>query len=219
MARAVRRVLESRDDASASKREGRTQVERRDEAERRILEAAALIVAEGGLEAITLAEAGARAGYSRGLPSHYFRTKSDLLSELGTYIIDSFIAERRAASPELTGYDGLIASLKYYFVMPSRTPAMARAFHAVLAGALTMPAIATTVAKLNRETRTEIAAGISAGIAAGKLRADIDLEIESALILATLRGSVAQWLVDPDGTDLEKMGEQFVAAVERRLSK
>ncbi|GCC47456.1 hypothetical protein chiPu_0031804, partial [Chiloscyllium punctatum] len=87
MARAVRRAQEPRDDAPTSRR---TQVERRDEAERRILEAAALIVAENGLEAITLAEAGARAGYSRGLPSHYFKTKADLLSALGAYIIDSF---------------------------------------------------------------------------------------------------------------------------------
>ena len=129
MARAVRRAQEPRDDAPTSRR---TQVERRDEAERRILEAAALIVAVNGLEAITLAEAGARAGYSRGLPSHYFKTKADLLSALGAYIIDSFINDRRAASPELTGYDGLIASFKYYFVMPARTPVMARAFHAVL---------------------------------------------------------------------------------------
>ena len=88
MARAVRRAQEPRDDAPTSRR---TQVERRDEAERRILEAAALIVAENGLEAITLAEAGARAGYSRGLPSHYFKTKADLLSALGAYIIDSFM--------------------------------------------------------------------------------------------------------------------------------
>ena len=59
-----------------------------------------------GVASITLAEAGARAGYSRGLPSHYFKTKADLLSALGAYIIDSFINDRRAASPELTGYDG-----------------------------------------------------------------------------------------------------------------
>ncbi|MFB9263446.1 TetR/AcrR family transcriptional regulator [Bradyrhizobium erythrophlei] len=216
MTRAVRRALESRDDAPGSRR---TQVERRDEAERRILEAAALIVAEGGLEAITLAEAGARAGYSRGLPSHYFRTKADLLSALAAYVIDSFMVKRRAVAPGLVGYEALVASLRYYFVLPPGAPEMVRAFHAVLAGALTVPAIATTVAKLNRDTRTEIAAGLKAGIAAGKLRTDIDVDIESALILAALRGSVAQWLVDPDGIDLDKMGEQFVAAVERRLSK
>src|SRR5882724_2715194 len=188
MARAVRHAPDSRDDAPTSRR---TQVERRDEAERRILEAAALIVAEGGLEAITLAEAGERAGYSRGLPSHYFRTKNDLLSALATYVIDSFMARRRAAALELSGYDGLLASLKYYFAI--RSSKMARAFHAVLAGALTMPAIADTVAKLNRDVKDDIAIGIRAGIEAGRVRPDIDPDIEAALLLATLRGSIAQW--------------------------
>ncbi|MGY4154184.1 MULTISPECIES: TetR/AcrR family transcriptional regulator [unclassified Bradyrhizobium] len=216
MARAVRRAQEPRDDAPASRR---TQVERRDEAERRILEAAALIVAENGLDAITLAEAGERAGYSRGLPSHYFKTKADLLSALATYVIESFITTRRAAAPELTGYDGLIASFKYYFLLPARNPVMGRAFHVVLAAALTVPQITATVARLNRETRGEIAAGLSAGIAAGRLRADLDLETESALILATLRGSIAQWLVDPEGVDLETMSARFIAAVEGRLAK
>ena len=218
MARAVRRAQEQRDNASVSVSR-RTQVERRDEAERRILEAAALIVAENGLEAITLAEAGERAGYSRGLPSHYFKTKADLLSALGTYIIESFITQRRASAPGLTGYDSLLASCRYYFVMPARNPVMARAFHAVLAGALTVPPITATVAKLNRETRGEIAAALRAGMAEGRLRADIDPETESALILATLRGSVAQWLVDPEGLDLEVVSAHFIATLERRLTK
>ena len=95
MMRTARRVSERKSDAAV--RESRTQAERRDEAERRILEAATDIAAEGGFEAITLAEAGARAGYSRGLPSHYFRTKDDLLSALGVYIVETFLARRRVA--------------------------------------------------------------------------------------------------------------------------
>lgn len=78
MARAVRRAQEPQGKAPVSVSR-RTQVERRDEAERRILEAAALIVAENGLEAITLAEAGERAGYSRGLPSHYFKDRKSVV--------------------------------------------------------------------------------------------------------------------------------------------
>ena len=46
----------------------RTQAQRREEAARLILDAATRIVAEKGLDELTLAEAGAAAGYSRGLP-------------------------------------------------------------------------------------------------------------------------------------------------------
>ena len=134
-------------------REGRTQAERRDEAERRILEAAALIVAEEGFEAITLADAGERAGYSRGLPSHYFGTKNDLLSALAFTLSTSFMARRRA-SADLSGFEGLIASVKYYFELPPQNTKMVRAFHTVLAGALHTPAIRATVAKVNRDSHS-----------------------------------------------------------------
>ena len=217
MMRTARRVSERKSDASV--RESRTQAERRDEAERRILEAATDIVAEGGFEAITLAEAGARAGYSRGLPSHYFRTKDDLLSALGVYIVETFLARRRVSVGGATGFDELIDSLRYYFQMPPENPNTVRAFHAVLAGALNTPAIAATVARLNRDSATEIATGIRAGIAAGRVRDDIDPDTQGVLILATLRGSVAQWLADPDRIDLTRLGAQFISNLERTLAK
>ena len=50
------------------KAERRSQAQRRDEAERRLLSAAVRLVGERGLERITLAEVGEAAGYSRGLP-------------------------------------------------------------------------------------------------------------------------------------------------------
>jgi AcrR family transcriptional regulator len=219
MTAANRRTRERRNEASGSMREGRTQAERRDEAERRILEAAALIVAEQGLEAITLAEAGERAGYSRGLPSHYFRTKNDLVSALGAYIIELFMARRRASASNIPGFDGLIASISYYFEHPPQNANMVRAFQAVLAGAIHTPAIAATVATLNRESIAEIAAAIRAGIESGSVRADVDPELEGALILAALRGSVALWLANPDGIALDRMGTQFISTLRRSLAK
>lgn len=201
-----------------SKDEGRTQVQRRNEAERRILDAAAAIAAEGGLEGITLAEAGVRAGYSRGLPAHYFRSKNDLISALGDYIIESFLARRRASHDHLTGFDGLLAAIKYYFEAPLENPEIVRAFHAVLAGALNAPAIATTVARLNRESAAEIASAISAGVKAKTLRSDINPAIEGVVILATIRGVIAQWLIDPT-IDLKRTGAEFISALKRRLSK
>ena len=59
----------------ASTRKRRTQEERREEAERRILEAATRIIGKTGVETFTLADVGEAAGYSRGLPAHYFKTK------------------------------------------------------------------------------------------------------------------------------------------------
>jgi len=206
-------------DAGVTRVEARTQVQRRDEAERRILDAAVAIAAEGGLEAITLADAGVRAGYSRGLPTHYFRSKNELVSALGVYTIDSFMARRRASHGNIPGFEGFLASIEFYFEAPLESPDIVRAFHAVLAGALSNRAIASAVAKLNRESVADIASAIRAGIQAKALRPDIDPAVEGVLILAGLRGVVAQWLVDPDAIDLKRTGTGFIAALKQRLAK
>jgi len=57
----------------------RTQAARREEAERRLLEAALGVVARRGSVRMTLAEVGEAAGYSRGLPAHRFGSKAGLL--------------------------------------------------------------------------------------------------------------------------------------------
>ena len=59
-----------------------TQAERRETAERAILQAAEKIVAERGLEELSMTEVGEAAGYSRALPGHYFGSKSALIHAL-----------------------------------------------------------------------------------------------------------------------------------------
>src|ERR1700750_760341 len=63
-------------------RMSRTQVERRAEAERKLLEAATELIAERGVRAVTLAAVGERAGYSRGLVTHHFGNRQGLLDAL-----------------------------------------------------------------------------------------------------------------------------------------
>src|SRR5262245_31645311 len=60
----------------------RTQVERRHESEEALLDAAADLVAERGVERASLASIGTRAGASRGLPNHHFGSKDALVARL-----------------------------------------------------------------------------------------------------------------------------------------
>jgi AcrR family transcriptional regulator len=57
----------------------RTQEQRRIEAERRLVRAAAELVGEIGPARVTLANVGERAGYSRGLATHHFGPKGALM--------------------------------------------------------------------------------------------------------------------------------------------
>src|SRR6516225_3398762 len=74
----------------AVKIERRSQAERRDEAEQRLLKAAIALVGERGLERLTLADVGEAAGYSRGLPAHYFGGKAGLIVTLAQQLVDGF---------------------------------------------------------------------------------------------------------------------------------
>src|SRR6185503_14484565 len=57
----------------------RTQQERREETERKVLAAATALIAQHGSRALTLAEVGEAAGYSRGIVSHHFGGRENLL--------------------------------------------------------------------------------------------------------------------------------------------
>src|SRR5580658_7585308 len=57
----------------------RTQQERREETERKVLAAATALIAQHGSRTLTLAAVGEAAGYSRGIVSHHFGSRENLL--------------------------------------------------------------------------------------------------------------------------------------------
>jgi AcrR family transcriptional regulator len=198
-------------------RRKRTQAERRAEAERRVLEAAAQIVAERGIDGVTLAEAGERAGYSRGLPGHYFGSKDEMLAAMAESIIEEFGEARRTRQRGKTGLASLMAAIDAYFERPAMGAAKVRAFTAVLMGAAHKPALAQAVADFNRDTATDLGRLIQTGIEAGDIRPDLDPRTQALILMASLRGIMAQWVLDPDGIDLAQVRAEFMALAQRSL--
>lgn len=197
----------------------RTHAERREEAERAILDAATRIVAAEGLDALTLADAGEAAGYSRGLPSHYFGSKADLLAAIAVHISEWFFSEfhARANAKRRPGLGSLIDGLEFIFEVGGRDRAMLLALHTVLAGALHKPVLAKTIAKLNRDSAKAIEYEIRAGMVNGEICQSVDAAMHSVLLLASARGVIAQWLVDPDHTKLDALRIAFIASAKRNL--
>src|SRR4029077_7174927 len=56
----------------------RTQRERREETERKVLAAATALIAQHGSRTLTLAAVGEAAGYSRGIACHHFGSRENL---------------------------------------------------------------------------------------------------------------------------------------------
>jgi AcrR family transcriptional regulator len=200
-----------------SKTERRTQAERRDEAEQRLLAAAVRLVGERGLERVTLSEVGEAAGYSRGLPAHYFGGKSGMVVSLVKHIIDGFGQALGRAEHHDLGLDRLLGTVAFYFKDARRNPVGARALFVLLGEGVSNDLVADRLAELNARSARAFEANLSAAVAAGEVRADIDVRAQAILILATLRGAVGQWLLAPDAIDLGGVSAAFITSLRRSL--
>ncbi|MFI4935503.1 MAG: TetR/AcrR family transcriptional regulator [Caulobacterales bacterium] len=205
------------EDVLAPKVERRSQAERRDEAEQRLLAAAVRLVGERGLERITLSEVGEAAGYSRGLPAHYFGGKSGMVVSLVQHIIDGFGRALLRAEHHDLGMDRLLGTVAFYFKAARRDPIGARALSVLLVEGLNNDLVADRLAALNARSAGAFEANLAAAVAAGEVRADIDVKAQAILILATLRGVVGQWLLAPHDIDLAAVSAAFITALRRSL--
>jgi AcrR family transcriptional regulator len=194
-----------------------TQAERREKAEHAILGAAMEIIAERGIDELTLAEAGERAGYSRALPAHYFDSKDAALLALGDFVVEEYLRRVQRLVPGREGLEGFLDRVGEYFDEGKKDPRVLRAFHAVLGSALGKPALAKAMTRLTEETKKTFASFICAGIERGEIRKDAVPEIEAIWILAGLRGVMAQWVVSPDTTPLAKVRDAFLHTVRKAL--
>ena len=84
----------------------RTQAERREESDRRMLQAATELIAEHGVSGTSLADIGERAGFSRGLPAFRYGSKVGLIKALLESMESRSYARRVVA---LEGKHGLAA--------------------------------------------------------------------------------------------------------------
>ncbi len=186
----------------------RTQGERREEAELRLLEAGTRLVAERGLQHVTLAEVGASAGFSRGLPAHYFGNKQGFEEALADFIVE----ESRgliAGTPREGGLSALIDAVTAYFDAAVRCPHHLCVLQIMLTEALSSPSLSPAVTLLSRETASAFEGYFRKGVENGEIRADLDPTLLGVILLAALRGVIAQWQADRT-LDLARAREQLI---------
>jgi AcrR family transcriptional regulator len=195
-----------------------TQAERREIAERAILDAATWIVAERGLEALTLHEVGEAAGYSRALPAHYFGTRANLLAALAAHILENFTGRIRDPYGEAPGLDMLLARIGFYIDEGVRDPEWLRAYLGILASGLTSPELSALVSRLNRDSIDGLAALIATARDMGEVRADVRPRAEASIIVAAMRGVMFQWLMDGDLVSIDTVRDRLLASIRTTLA-
>jgi AcrR family transcriptional regulator len=190
----------------------RTQEERRNQAEQALLDAAARLFARQGVDQTSVAEVGEEAGYSRGLANHHFGSKAALVERLARRSQRVFVA----GLGESGGHElrALLSMIEAYLALVGGNSSEGRAFFVMWGAALPeeaalRPVFVTDDARFRRR----VEGLVRAGQAHRTIRAEADPVGVAVALVGLLRGVAAQFLIDPQGVDLDAARtacEQFV---------
>jgi AcrR family transcriptional regulator len=181
----------------------RTQEERRAHTEAALLAAAADLVVEAGVPALTLARVGERAGYSRGIVTHHYGSKQALLEALARSAQAGFVAGLEDVPP---GLEHLVRLVAGYVAALAGVGVASRAFLLLWASAPTSPELAPIFVERDERFRADLREDVVAGIAEGSVRPDVDPQAVAVAVLGQLRGISMQDQLTPDAVDTERVG-------------
>jgi AcrR family transcriptional regulator len=200
-------------------RSGRTQAERRARSERRLLDAAAKVIAERGTTSVSFADIAREAGCSHGLPGYLFGSKTDLLLAL----VDDVLREFRVlVGPAVGGQKGLPALLgtcRIFLQSLDRPFPYTRAVYVMIGEAAgAPPELQKALNSHHDAARQMIVDALVEGIEMGQIRPDIEPAAQAVVIFGVLRGVGLQSLMDPASVDVEAVTAEVLASVERALA-
>jgi AcrR family transcriptional regulator len=191
----------------------RTQAQRRSQSEAALLDAAAELIAERGVDRASLARIGERAGASRGLPTHHFGSKQALLDRLARRTQDGVIAATQLALEQsdrdlehVTALEILRTMVDTYLELFEHPPPEARAL-IVMWGA-TFPAESSMMEgmhKADRRSHDGWSELVARGQRDGSIRADVDPSAVAVMLLGVTRGVAALLLTESGVTDMRNV--------------
>jgi AcrR family transcriptional regulator len=187
----------------------RSQAERRSRSEDALLEAATEVVAERGVQSASLASIGARAGVSRGLPTHHFGSKDALVTQLAeraqTRIrLAIYEARRRLAGrqSELNALDEILVGVDTYLELFEDPGPDQRALLVMWGSTFPSNASVEGMADAERRSYEGLSQLIVAGQDDGSVRTDVDPTASAVLLHGLMRGVAALFLNDSGPADM-----------------
>jgi AcrR family transcriptional regulator len=199
----------------------RSQTERRQAAEERILEAALDLISEVGTTKMTLEDVGKRAGYSRGLPAHYFGNKEGLIVHLINDVIPRFRRLHFLGPRPRQGLARVIAGVDAFIRGASTETTTYKAFQILLSEAVAPQKNDVTRASLiatNEHALRSLEYHIKAGIEKGEIDPSINTRGAAIVILGAMRGTLEQFFLDPERYPVETWREQLLSIIGNALA-
>ena len=176
-----------------------TQAERTALAEDKMVNATIELLNNAGLAGTTLNAIGETAGYSRGLATHHFGSKSGLFRKVLRHITAVWTEELENNLENKDGLDALLAALDAHRDHLLHFPHHARAMY-ILWSASFDPAseFKPNIVEFHRLQRATAAEWVLNGQETGEIRADVNPESLAEQFYASLLGLNFQWLVNPE---------------------
>ncbi len=183
----------------------RSNKERRQDSDQRIINAALELFAAQGYLRTTLIQIGNIAGYTGTLVSNRFKSKEGLLRAVLAHIMQRF-----EDAPEKQGFKSAQAQMSDFLELYLKDVAdredRIRALHVIIGEALgAIPEIRDEVISVYTIFRGRVAGLVQAGIESGDYKADTDPDQASIIIVGMLRGITMQYLADPKAVDPKAM--------------
>jgi AcrR family transcriptional regulator len=203
----------------------RTNADLREEALKRMIETSIDMISRRGAARLSLVDVGLESGYSHSLPNYYFKSKARLLSAVYAYILERARLRIRTRiklnEPDKIrpGLQNVQATIRAYLGLIRIDPSGSRAMHSILSESVSsMPELLPAVQPHNRQLLDFFEGELRTAIQRGEVAPDIDVASIALLITALLRGSVAQYMVDPERVDLDRLATTLTQLLNRAIA-
>jgi len=175
-----------------------TQVERTAIAEEKMVSATIDLLNTEGLAGTTLIAIGERAGYSRGLASHHFGSKSGLFRKVLKHISAEWTLELENSVADKTGLKAILGALDAHRDHMLRLPNHARAMYILWTGTFDPASeFKPNVMEFHKRQREAAAEWLMGGQDSGEIRKEVDPAGFGEQFYASLLGLNYQWLINP----------------------
>jgi AcrR family transcriptional regulator len=186
---------------------------------RRLLDAAAELIAEVGYDRASLAAIGERAGYSHGLVTRRFGSKEGMLWALIERMSVQWNAETlRPNVGEDVGIDALRIIVRSIQKSIQKHPREMQAYYSLMfEGLRPIPMLHDRISEIHEGFRREVARYVRKGIQRGEVRTGVDPAAISRVFVGALRGCAYQWLLDQDEFPLVETLDALSEAMDQVL--
>jgi AcrR family transcriptional regulator len=184
---------------------------RSERSSKRLLDAATALIAEQGYSATSIAQIAQKAGYSHGLVSQRFGSKSELIQMLAREFQSYFAIDRlEPALKERSGLEALIVMIETYLDAVAGSGTLGRAYYELFGESIVLvPEIHQTFVKADRNFRDLLRKTIRSAIELDEIPADVDVHGLASVVLAIIRGTSMQWLLDGGSIDLVAIKQEI----------